>query len=110
MRRLNRIIVALLVLAVAAGSVIGAAQAASMAVDMSAVADGAMPGCDVCPGNSDGGMACAAACVSSTPAVLPAETGIAPLPGEKLAAARAQRLVDRHRLPDPHPPRMTVLG
>jgi hypothetical protein len=102
----------LLSLALVAGAVINAAQASSMAMDMSAGthSDGSMPGCDGCP-SDDGGMACAAACLAPATAVLPEEgTSVAASLTRIFTAARTRTLVDHHHPPDPYPPRTTVLG
>jgi hypothetical protein len=105
-------ITVLLSLALAAGAVINAAQATSMAMDMSAGghSDGMVPGCDGCPGGDDGAMACAAACVAPATAVLPKGFLVGMALTRVFSAARTQALVDHHRPPDPYPPRTTVLG
>lgn len=112
MRRLARMVVVLLSLALVAGAVINAAQATTMAMDMSAGAhsDGSMPGCDGCPDGNDGAMACAAPCLAPATAVLPVGTSVAGALARIFIAARTQALVDHHRPPDPYPPRTTVLG
>lgn len=112
MRRLARMVVVLLSLALVAGAVINAAQATSMAMDMSAGghSDGMMPGCDGCPGSDDGAMACAAACLALTAAILSGGSSVAATLTRVFIATGTQVLVDHHRPPDPYPPRTTVLG
>jgi hypothetical protein len=111
MRRFARIIGVLVALAMAAGAVVNAAQAASMAIDMAAAthSDGAMPGCDGCLGG-DGGMACASGCITPLVAVIPAVPSVAEIPTALLLGSNAQQLVGHSRPPDPYPPRTTVLG
>lgn len=105
-------ITVLVALAMTAGLVINAAHATSMAMDMATAAhsDGAMPGCDGCPGGDDAGMACAAGCITPVTAVMPSGPSIAEPPVEALIASGAEPLVDHRRPPDPYPPRTTVLG
>jgi len=112
MRRFARIIAVLVALAVAAGSVVNAAQATSMAIDMAAAShsDVAMPGCDACPGGDDAGMACASGCITLLAALIPSEPSVAETPTGPLDCSVAQQLVGHSRPPDPYPPRTTVLG
>lgn len=112
MRRFARMITVLVALAIAAGSVTNAAQASSMAIDMATAAhsDGAMMGCDACPGGDDTGMACASGCMTLLAALIPAAPSIAVPPAQALASAGAQHLAGYSRPPDPYPPRTTVLG
>ena len=111
MRRFARTIAVLVALAMAAGAVINAAQATSMAIDMAAAShsDGGMPGCDGCPGG-DAGMACASGCVMLLAAVIPAAPSMAMNPTQALAGSDARQLVGHSRPPDPYTPRITVLG
>jgi uncharacterized membrane protein len=112
MRRLARMVAIVLSLALVAGAVLHAAQATSMAMEMSVAAhsDGTMPGCDGCPGGADGGMACAKACVTPAAAVLPTGLPVVGTPVKTFEAAHVQALVGHLRPPDPYPPRTTVLG
>jgi hypothetical protein len=113
MRRFARVITVLVALAMAAGSVINAAQAASMTIDMAAAtthSDGAMPGCDGCPGGDDAGMVCASGCIMPLTAVIPAGPPIAETATQALLDSGARHLVGQLRPPDPYPPRTTVLG
>lgn len=102
----------LLSLALMVGGVIHGAQATSMAMHMAAAAhgDGAMPGCDGCPGDDSGGMACAAPCLVPVAAVLPVTTSVAGAVTRAFVATRTQALVDHRHPPDPYPPRTPVLG
>ncbi len=104
-------IAVLVALAMAAGAVISAAQATSMAVDMTAAShsDGAMPGCDDCPGG-DAGMACASGCMTLLSALIPAVPSIVAPAAQALAGSGASQFVGHSRPPDPYPPRTTVLG
>lgn len=111
MRRFARMVTVLAVLAMMVGSVISAAHATSMAMHMAAAhADGAMPGCDDCPGGGGAGMGCASGCMTLLTAIIPAAPPIAEAPTLALTGSGAQQLVGRSRPPDPYPPRTTVLG
>lgn len=111
MRRLARMIAVLAVLAVAAGSVINAAQAISMAIDMAAShSNGAMPDCDDCQGGDHAEMACASACVTPLAAVILPGLSLVMTSAEAVLDPGVQQLVGHSRPPDPYPPRTTVLG
>lgn len=98
--------------AFAAGTVVHAANAATMSAKMTlAVIDGAdMGDCQDCPDGSDDMQPCDNACVSPILAVVP--SGQPGLPGAETTTESPvlQSVSGRTGLPEPYPPRTIILS
>jgi hypothetical protein len=117
MSKLVRLLACALLAAFAAGSVVQAASATTMALKMAFAGSGAMDmagdmaGCEGCGSGDnagDGGLACQAACLAPLAAILSQETALAPLPGASPASSAVDDVVGRTAPPEPHPPRTLI--
>tara|TARA_R110000751_G_scaffold90592_2_gene177757 strand:- start:5832 stop:6170 length:339 start_codon:yes stop_codon:yes gene_type:complete len=112
MKRYARILTILMLAVFAAGSVVHTANAASMNTTMAltAIDSGDMGYCQDCPDGSDELQPCDFVCVSPLLAILP--SGESGLPA---AVTITEKSVDRSMggrtgLPNPYPPRFTILS
>lgn len=117
MSKLVRLLACALLAAFAAGSVVQAASATTMALKMAFAGSGAMDmagdmaGCDGCGSGDkagDGGLACQAACLAPLAANLYQESALAPFPCAAPAAVGLCDAVGRTAPPEPHPPRTLI--
>ena len=100
-------LVVLLLVVFAAGTVLQSAQATTMDIMMSTMADGNVGGCDNCPnGADDTGASCATGCVTSAPglAVLASAFSVPTLDRQR-GPINPELLVGLRTPPDPHPPK-----
>ena len=113
MTGIGRLIVALLVLAHLAGSVVHAGQMTRMSIAMTVTTDTSdmMSNCGQCLiGSEQGKSTCAYGCLAQSIAILPDLTW---KPTERSALATLtdpSELEDHQSPPDPYPPRSSVLG
>jgi|TARA_Y100000815_G_scaffold144340_1_gene130620 hypothetical protein len=111
MKRYVRILTILMLAVFAAGSVVHTANSASMNTTMALTAfDNDMGDCQDCPDGSDNMLSCDYICVSPLSAILP--SGESGLPA---AVTITEKSVDRSMtgrtgLPNPYPPRSTILS
>ncbi len=112
MARYVRILMIMVLAAFAAGTVVHAANAATMSAKMTlAVIDGAdMGDCQDCSDGNDNMPPCDNVCISPILAVVP--SGQPSLPGAKTTteSLAPQSVIGRTGLPDPYPPRSIILS
>lgn len=100
-------LVVLLLVVFAAGTVVQSAQATTMGIMMSTMADGSVGGCDKCPnGADDAGASCATGCVApaSGLAVLTFAFYLPALDGQR-GPINPELMVGLRTPPDPYPPK-----
>lgn len=103
----------ILILAVfAAGSVVHAANATSMNMQMAfaAIDSGDMGDCQDCPDGRDDMQACDNVCVSPSLAVVPSGQPDLPEAGTTTESPVPHSVTGRSGLPDPYPPRSITLS
>lgn len=112
MKRYARILTILMLAVFAAGAVVHTANAASMNTTMalSAIDSGDMGYCQDCPDGSDELQPCDFVCVSPVLAILP--SGESGLPAAlKITEKSVDRsMAGRTGIPNPYPPRSTILS
>lgn len=111
MNRLVRLLSVFLVATFALGSVAYAADATDMAMRMSAeVASASEAGdCGKCSNDADTSVSCDQSCVTSFVALPASEAVRARAMSASVGDVLPERLDGRARLPEPHPPKVTIL-
>ena len=100
-------LVVLLLVVFAAGTVVQSAQATTMDIMMSTMADGGVGGCDKCPNAADdAGASCATGCVApaSGLSALTFAFYVPALDGQS-GPVKLERLSGHRPPPDPYPPK-----
>lgn len=112
MARYVRIFMILVLAAFAAGTVVHAANAATMSAKMTLAAiDGAgMGGCQDCPDGSDKLPPCDNVCMSPILAVVPSGQPSLPVAETTTESLVFQSEIGRTGPPDPYPPRSIILS
>jgi hypothetical protein len=96
------------ILALAAGNAVHAADSSGMNANMAAMTDGMAPDCNGCGGEDDNGTvekACTDVCVTPAVAVLPAATTIAARDSDDAGFHVIGLIVGPSGPPDPYPPK-----
>ena len=96
------------ILALAAGNAVHAADSSGMNANMAAMTDGMAPDCNGCGDEDDSGKvekACSDPCVTQAIAVLPATTAIAAHDSDDTGFHVAGLIVGPSGPPDPYPPK-----
>ncbi|RWK78418.1 MAG: hypothetical protein E5X43_01125 [Mesorhizobium sp.] len=113
MDKLIRLFAIVLLAVFGAGTVAHASNATSMSIAMSpaAMGDGDMGDCEGCPPGEDGkAQICGQACLVPF-AAIPAAVGIElPLVAADIVTSPLEEIAGRTALPEPYPPRTTILS
>ncbi len=100
-------LVVLLLVVFAAGTAVQSAQATTMDIMMSTMADGSVGGCDNCPnGSGDAGANCAAGCVAPASGLSALTIAFyVPALVAQRGPIKLERLSGLRPPPDPYPPK-----
>ena len=114
MQPLARILLAILLLVFAAGTIVQAAAVAHAKMDMpmamSVSAGDYMPGCDDCSDDPGNAMACFTACMLPALGLEAPAMPFVPTTRAPVQSVASWALTGQSRPPDPYPPKPTVLN
>lgn len=108
MKLMARLLFIGVIMALAAGSVVHAADMSGMSANMAAMTDGMAPDCNGCSSEGDNGTvekACPDVCVTPAVAVLPAAATIAARDSDDAGFHVAGLIAGPSGPPDPYPPK-----